>query len=164
MAGFEKHRVLRRPGRVRWYRVSPREGRRGPRTPRRAPWEDHWDRRGVSVSLPSGRPGGPGRKGGETPSAPGPPGRRGEPAGRRNRPPEHRREAGRRGPSDGGSRLPIGRCALPEQSGAENRSSQRTIPAQAPRTAPPEGGPQVLRPLGAAAWRPVFPKTGFLKS
>lgn len=37
-----------------------------------------------------------------------PPGLRGEPAVRRNRPPEHRRWAGRRGPSDGGSRVPIG--------------------------------------------------------
>lgn len=35
------------------------------------------------------------------------PGRGSEPAGRRNRPPEHRHEAGRRGPSDGGSRMPL---------------------------------------------------------
>ena len=42
------------------------------------------------------------------------PAMRGEPAVRRNRPPEHRRLAGRRGPSDGGSRVPIGQgvCVL----------------------------------------------------
>ena len=46
-----------------------------------------------------------------------PPGHGGEPAGRRNRPPEHQREAGRRGPSDGGSRLPIGQWRKSDENG-----------------------------------------------
>ena len=47
---------------------------------------------------------------------------------------------------------------------AENRSSELAVPAQASQTASPGGRPQVPRSLGAAVWRSVFPKTGFLKS
>jgi len=63
------------------------------------------------------------RREGGAPPAQSPPGHGGEPAGRRNRPPEHQRWAGRRGPSDGGSRMPVGRCvrALLSDS-VENRS------------------------------------------
>lgn len=91
------------PRQAGWGRV-----RQGNRYERRAPLQDYWVRRGVSVSLPIGRPGrSVGDESGDPPRA-GPPGHRGEPAGRRNRPPEHRHEAGRRRPSDGRSRFPIG--------------------------------------------------------
>jgi hypothetical protein len=100
-AGFEKPRVRRKPRRVRRTGV-PGVGH--PRTPRRAPLKDHWDRRDVSISPRTGRPR-DSREGSEPPV--GVPGHRSEPTGRRNRPPDHRHEAGRRGPSDGGSRMPI---------------------------------------------------------
>ena len=108
-AGFEKRRVCRRPGRVRWAGVparenrEPRDGLRG-----RTAGADGASRSRYRAVGPREE------RGGRVPSDPlraeALPGRRGEPAGRGNRPPERRREAGRRGPSDGGSRLPIDQC------------------------------------------------------
>ena len=110
LKGFEKQRVCRRNHR----RVSgeaPPALTGGRPTPRRAPSEDHWGRRGVSVSLPevsAGKQAGR-RSPGARPACTGLHGHRGEPASRRNHPPKHR---GWWGPSDGGSRMPIGQKML----------------------------------------------------
>ena len=109
-AGFEKRRVRRRPGRVRWAGVPPLGGEN--REPRDGLRGKTAGADGASRSRYRAV-GAREERGGRVPSDPlraeALPGRRGEPAGRRNRPPERRREAGRRGPSDGGSRLPIDR-------------------------------------------------------
>ena len=108
----------------------------------------------------SGGPGGT-RSGGRPPA---PrmalPANRGEPAGRRNRPPEHQHEAGRRGPSDGGSRMPFGQWKKVRK----EPGSDRLNLSKSAQVWSPEGPPQVLRSIGPLSWSSVFPKTGFLKS
>lgn len=80
-----------------------------PATTRRTPWKCHWDRRSGSVSLgESVRHGVNGRALLRYPSLTH--GHGVEPAGQGSRPHKHRHEAGRRGPSDGRSRLPIDQC------------------------------------------------------
>ena len=109
--GFEKLGVCRKARRVRragrppggrGETAEPRDGLRG-----RAARSD-------GASRSRYRAVGPGRmRGGRAPPALRPSrAGGGEPAGRRNRPPRRQREAGRRGPSDGGSRLPVGRCGV----------------------------------------------------